>query len=384
MTVPSSEPVCRSCRSGGLVPIVDLGPQPDPDRLLDPGSADEAPRAPVQASLCPACGLVQLVGPRPSGRPPHGHGLASTPDEIGRDPWFAMLVGSIPDDRRSVLQAERPDVSLDAAFAGAGVAPLPDDASRRDRGTAGIVAAGHAFSHVEDPDALLASLERRLAPSGVLDLECHHVQGLSEGQFDVLNHAHRSYFSLHSLERLLERHGLVVRAAERIDRFGGSLRVAATRRSEPSIDDRRRGRGAGRDPGEGGSRTAGRAGGLCERARRCASGDCRRADLPRPGARGWATGGGVWGGLSRDDAAQHRGGGPRSAGLHGRPLTGQAGPSAAWLAHPDLRAGGDRRQATGRHPRPALAAGRRDRARSRRRPAPAAPGSSSPCPTSGW
>jgi len=238
MTTQGPAATCRSCHGRDLIPIVDLGPQPDPDQLLDSWSTETAPSAPIQASLCPACGLVQLVGPRPNGRPLHGHRLASTPDDIRRDPWFGMLVRSVPDAHRTVLQVEHPDPGISAAFATAGVAETTggEAATDSDQPVVGIVSAGHAFCHVEDPDALLTSLERRLAPDGLLDFECHHVQGLAEGQFDVLSHAHRSYFSLHSLERLLDRHGLVVSAAEWISRFGGSLRIVATRRSQSVIN----------------------------------------------------------------------------------------------------------------------------------------------------
>ena len=60
-------------------------------------------------------------------------------------------------------------------------------------------------------------------------IEFHHVLGLAEGQFDVLSHAHRSYFSLHSVESLLRRHGLAVRWAASTASFGGTIRIVAQR-----------------------------------------------------------------------------------------------------------------------------------------------------------
>nr|WP_231984643.1 methyltransferase C-terminal domain-containing protein [Mycobacterium sp. 852014-52144_SCH5372336] len=51
---------------------------------------------------------------------------------------------------------------------------------------------------------------------------------MTQGQFDVISHTHRSYLSLCSLDRVLERHGLRVVAARCVDDFGGTVRVLAT------------------------------------------------------------------------------------------------------------------------------------------------------------
>jgi SAM-dependent methyltransferase len=93
------------------------------------------------------------------------------------------------------------------------------------------VVASHALSHADDPDALVEAIGRILAPDGVLAIELHHVLGLIEGQFDVLSHAHRSYFSLRALEHLLARHDLVIAEVERVATFGGTIRALARRRS---------------------------------------------------------------------------------------------------------------------------------------------------------
>ena len=97
-----------------------------------------------------------------------------------------------------------------------------------DRG-AGLVLVGHALTHADEPDGLLRAIESALAPGGLVAIEFHHVLGLAQGQFDVLSHAHRSYLSLHSLERLLARHGLAAVTAERVPDYGGTVRVLAGR-----------------------------------------------------------------------------------------------------------------------------------------------------------
>jgi hypothetical protein len=53
-------------------------------------------------------------------------------------------------------------------------------------------------------------------------------------EFDTIYHEHLCYFSVTSLVRLFERHGLVVSDAQRLDLHGGSLRVFVTRESKES------------------------------------------------------------------------------------------------------------------------------------------------------
>ena len=64
---------------------------------------------------------------------------------------------------------------------------------------------------------------------------------LVNNAFDLVYHEHRNFFSLTTLERAVERHGLRVRSARLTDRQGGSLRVTLSSvesRSE-SIDELR-------------------------------------------------------------------------------------------------------------------------------------------------
>ena len=109
---------------------------------------------------------------------------------------------------------------------------MPADASHTDQHpgrTAGLVQAGHALTHADDLDGLLRAIESMLAPGGLVAIDFHHALGLARGQFDVLSHAHRSYLSLSSVERLLARHSLVVVAAELTPEFGGTVRLAGRR-----------------------------------------------------------------------------------------------------------------------------------------------------------
>jgi hypothetical protein len=221
---------CRSCRAGTLEAVLDLGPQPDPDRLLDPAGADAAPEAPILLAICSSCGLLQLVGPRPEGpRSPHGHALPAE----GSDPWAALIARSIPDAHPRVVDLDGSSGLPAAAFHG------PDSVahglSPGDNGRAGLILVGHALAHADELDALVGDIGAAIAPGGLVAIDFHHVLGIAQGQFDVLAHSHRSYLSLRSLDRSLDRHGLHVVAATKTDAYGGTIRVLAARQADGVI-----------------------------------------------------------------------------------------------------------------------------------------------------
>lgn len=233
MSSESLAGACRSCAAQRLDKILDLGSQPDPDWLLDPDDPDPAPEAPVELAICPACGLVQLLGPRPDGpRPAHGH-VRSTP--IG-DPWVGLIERLVCAGSPVVCDVDGSSGFPSALLAATGrvMAGLP----REGTDAADLILVGHALAHVDDLDALVARIAAALAPRGLVAVDFHHVLGLAQGQFDVIGHAHRSYLSLHSAERAFDRHGLRVIAAQRISDYGGTVRVLAAHRSNNGpLDD---------------------------------------------------------------------------------------------------------------------------------------------------
>ena len=110
---------CRSCAARAGVLLLDLGPQPDPDMLLDPEGRRQAPTAPVRAWICASCGLVQLVGSRPAG-PPGVHGHSAGPSEGRRDPWWAAFDARVPSDDRLVVDIDVADPGIGDGFIAAG------------------------------------------------------------------------------------------------------------------------------------------------------------------------------------------------------------------------------------------------------------------------
>jgi SAM-dependent methyltransferase len=93
---------------------------------------------------------------------------------------------------------------------------------------ADLLIANNVLAHVPDLNDFVAGLALLLKPEGVLTIEFPHLLNLVEqAQFDTIYHEHFSYFSLHTVSRALERHGLAVFDVEELPTHGGSLRIFA-------------------------------------------------------------------------------------------------------------------------------------------------------------
>lgn len=222
--------VCCSCGARALETLLDVGPQPDPDSLIELGDPRPAKQAPVVLTICSSCGLVQLPGPRPDGpRPAHGHAMTMS----NGDPWVGMIERILPPGPRVVVDVDGSGglPAGDLSNSGRVVVGLSPDGSE----PSALTLVGHALSHVDDFDGLLRRVEASLAPKGLVAIDFHHVLGLADGQFDVVAHTHRAYLSLTSLDRALDRHGLAVVAARRIAEYGGTVQVLAARRADDLV-----------------------------------------------------------------------------------------------------------------------------------------------------
>jgi SAM-dependent methyltransferase len=91
---------------------------------------------------------------------------------------------------------------------------------------ADLLIGNNVLAQVPDINDFVAGMALVLAPEGVITLEFPHVLRLIEGnQFDTIYHEHFSYFSLHTVAAIFERHHLEVFDVEELSTHGGSLRV---------------------------------------------------------------------------------------------------------------------------------------------------------------
>jgi C-methyltransferase C-terminal domain/Putative zinc binding domain/Methyltransferase domain len=93
---------------------------------------------------------------------------------------------------------------------------------------ADLLVGNNVLAQVPDINDFVGGMPLVLAPEGVVTLEFPHVLRLiDENQFDTIYHEHFSYFSLHTVASILDRHGLEVFDVEELPTHGGSLRVYA-------------------------------------------------------------------------------------------------------------------------------------------------------------
>jgi hypothetical protein len=117
------------------------------------------------------------------------------------------------------------------AFFGRDVA----EQTRRQRGPAKVLTATNVFAHIESIHDIIESILLLLDEAGVFISESHYLLSLVETlQYDTIYHKHLRYYSVRSLQYLLNIHGLHVIHACRIPTHGGSVLVDATRKGQYS------------------------------------------------------------------------------------------------------------------------------------------------------
>lgn len=258
---------CRSCGEELTRSVVDLGMHPPCQRFLTKDQATEMePFYPLQVWVCDDCWLVQI-------------GAHVAPEEIFveyayfssfSDAWLAhvadyaqsmtsrfdlgpdSLVVEVASNDGYMLQyfVEKgiPVLGIEPAKNTAEVAESKgvrtvteffdrDLATRlRSEGVrADLLAGKNVLAQIPDLNSFVAGMGILLADDGVITIEFPHLQRLIEGnQFDTIYHEHYSYFSLHSVERLLARHDLVLFDVDELWTHGGSLRIYARHAADTS------------------------------------------------------------------------------------------------------------------------------------------------------
>jgi hypothetical protein len=96
------------------------------------------------------------------------------------------------------------------------------------QGRADLIVGNNVLAQVPDLNDFVSGLRTLLDQDGVITLEFPHLLELIRlNEFDTIYHEHFSYFSLGTVVRVLEVHGLRVFDVEQLRSHGGSLRVYA-------------------------------------------------------------------------------------------------------------------------------------------------------------
>lgn len=260
--------ICRSCDSGQLVSVLDLGEQPLSNALV--ARADELPDTfPLHLRICPQCGLGQV-------------GEFVRPERIFGDdyPYLSSTSASwithaerYVDDQCQRLHLGGSDLVVEVASndgyllsrfkkrglqvlgvepAGnvaelarqAGVPTIGEffgeaSAARivSTHGHPRLVAANNVMAHVPDLHDFVAGLSTLCDDQTLVTIENPSLMTLlSDVQFDTIYHEHFSYLTATSVRHVAEVHGLDLVRVERWPTHGGSNRYFLRRAGSTAPD----------------------------------------------------------------------------------------------------------------------------------------------------
>ena len=93
---------------------------------------------------------------------------------------------------------------------------------------ADLLIGNNVLAHVPDLNDFVAGMAIALSPTGRITMEFPHLlQLMQHNQFDTIYHEHFSYFSLLTVSRVFEHHGLRIFDVDQVPTHGGSLRIFA-------------------------------------------------------------------------------------------------------------------------------------------------------------
>lgn len=255
---------CRVCGNKSLTDFFDVGEQPFANALLKSPS-DPDPTYPLALTFCNDCSLVQLTH-KAEQEELFSHYVwvtgtskktlefanvfcnellkrADSPKDTyvleiaSNDGTFLKPFRSLGfevlgiDPAKNIAEmANRDGIPTEALFWGADTAR---DVVRK-RGTSKIVFARNVLPHVSDQRDFVEGLSIALAPDGVIAIEVHYAAViLQELHYDSIYHEHHCYFSLKSLEHLLNEYGLFLFDIAKSPISGGSIIVYAKKVKAP-------------------------------------------------------------------------------------------------------------------------------------------------------
>jgi len=248
---------CRSCGSGDLAPVLDLGMQPLANAYREPGDLSEEARYPLALLRCRACSLVQLTGTIPPKLMFDTYHYFSSYSSTMVDS-MRVLAGRLTSERgltaedlvveiasndgyllKHYLNLGIPVLGVEPAQNVAAVAqesgvPTLTEYFTRNLGSelagsgraASVIHANNVMAHVPDINDFVAGISAALRQDGVAVVETPYlVRFVDDREFDTVYHEHVFYYSLTAVSLLVARHGLTVADVEQIPIHGGSLRL---------------------------------------------------------------------------------------------------------------------------------------------------------------
>jgi novobiocin biosynthesis protein NovU/D-mycarose 3-C-methyltransferase len=249
---------CRVCGKEDWLDVLSFGPMALANNYLDPApSYDAEPKFPMDVIVCRNCWLMairQVVDPDVLYRHyvyissdsrlivNHMRQLAQLAVSKFQVPPGSLVV-EMGSNIGTQLEAFRdlgmrilgvdPARNLADLANAKGVETLPEFFRESIAGTIlarygspRLILGRHVFAHIDDLTDVIEAAARLMGTDGILAVEVPYLLDLIQGnQFDTVYHEHLSYFSVGTLRRLFERHGLRVVDVARFSVHGGAIVV---------------------------------------------------------------------------------------------------------------------------------------------------------------
>lgn len=267
-SVKANAPKCRFCATPLVHTFVDLGTSPLCQRHVTPEEFDRAESFyPLHVYVCDKCWLVQL--------PEY-----VAPDQIFDDQYayFSSYVGALLENARTyadkmverfglnassrVVEVASNDGYLLQYFVKKGIPVLGIEPTANtaaegvkkgvpsiqkffgkktaqevvlSHGPPNLLLGNNVLAHVPDINDFVGGLKTLLAPGGVITMEFPQLLHLIEqNYFDTIYHEHFSYLSFTTVETIFGKHGLTLFDVDEVPVHGGSIRIYAKHRDDPS------------------------------------------------------------------------------------------------------------------------------------------------------
>lgn len=245
---------CRSCQSDKLTDVLSLGDQYLSD-FVDKNDP-KPPQFPLNLVMCKECTLIQLRETTPASElytPRYGYksGISQTIKDDLRDVVRQVFKRMEVKDGEVVVDIGANDGTLLSNYEGAfrvafePVEKFAKEITEKNRAEvvlnhffssdiynkvlnkkAKVITAISMFYDLDDPNTFVKGLAEILAPDGLLVIQQNYLVGMLKNKaYDNICHEHVEYYSLTSLEKLLNRHGLEVVDVETNSINGGSFRT---------------------------------------------------------------------------------------------------------------------------------------------------------------
>lgn len=253
---------CQICNSKKLHTILDLGHQPLCDSLLTKEMLNEPEKTyPLRMVWCKNCTLVQIdycVSGEEVYHPDYPYRSGITKElavyqesiasslvkkynltskdlvvDVGSND--GTLLKGFQKEKIKTLGVEPTNIAKIANVNGVKTIQSFFDIKtsqkiKKKYGTASLIITTNTFAHMQTLGEFIMGAYNLLKDDGVFVNETHYLLDVVKGgQFDTVYHEHLRTYSLYSLIALFDQYDFTITDVERGDRYGGNIRVYATK-----------------------------------------------------------------------------------------------------------------------------------------------------------